>query len=81
VTVVIYANNTPANGGTLLGSFQFDSTIADGTLGGGSFSTPISLTAGNTYFVGFENVGPMGQGLMQTMWMTSESTLPPTRTV
>lgn len=59
VTVVVYENNTPANGGTLLGSFTFNSAVADGTLGGGSFSTPISLTGGTQYFVGFENVGPL----------------------
>ncbi len=59
VTVDVYEGNTPANGGTLLGSFQFDSATAQGTLAGGSFSTPISLTAGQQYFVGFMNVGPM----------------------
>jgi hypothetical protein len=59
VTVVVYANNTPANGGTLLGSFMFNSAVADGELGGGSFSTPISLTGGEQYFIGFENVGPL----------------------
>ena len=63
VTVVLYANNTPANGGTLLGSFQFNSSVADGTLGGGEFSAPISLTAGTQYFVGFENVGSQSGGI------------------
>ena len=59
VTVVLYSGNTPANGGTLLGSFGFNSALADNnTLGGGTFATPISLTAGTQYFVGFENVGP-----------------------
>jgi len=59
VTVALYAGNTPANGGTFLGSFNFDSALADNnTLGGGTFATPISLSAGSTYFVGFENVGP-----------------------
>jgi hypothetical protein len=59
VTVVLYAGGTPANGGTLLGSFGFNSALADNnTLGGGTFATPISLSAGTQYFVGFENVGP-----------------------
>jgi hypothetical protein len=59
VTTVVYLNDTPTNGGTLLGSFSFDSSLAEGQLGGGSFSSPITLTAGQQYFVGFENVGPM----------------------
>jgi hypothetical protein len=59
VTVVLYQGGTPANGGTFLGSFAFNSALADNnTLGGGTFATPISLTAGTEYFVGFENVGP-----------------------
>jgi hypothetical protein len=59
VTVVLYAGSTPHNGGTFLGSFNFNSALADNnTLGGGTFATPISLSAGSTYFVGFENVGP-----------------------
>jgi hypothetical protein len=59
VTVVLYAGGTPAGGGTFLGSFNFDSALADNnTLGGGTFATPISLSAGSEYFVGFENVGP-----------------------
>ncbi len=59
VTAVVYENNTPTNGGTLLGSFTFNSSVADGELGGGSFTTPISLTGGTQYFIGFENVGPL----------------------
>lgn len=59
VTVVVYQGNTPANGGTLLGSFNFNSAVADNnTLGGGTFASSLSLTAGTTYFIGFENVGP-----------------------
>ena len=59
VTVVLYGGSTPANGGAFLGSFAFNSALADNnTLGGGTFATPISLSAGSTYFVGFENVGP-----------------------
>jgi len=59
VTVVVYKNNTPANGGVLLGSFAFNSSVAEGVLGGGTFSTPLSLVAGTQYFIGFENVGPL----------------------
>jgi hypothetical protein len=59
VTAVVYLNDTPANGGTLLGSFSFDSTLAQGQLGGGSFSSPIALTGGQQYFIGFEDVGPL----------------------
>jgi len=59
VTAVVYQGNTPANGGTLLGSFAFDSSLAEGHLGGGSFASPIALTGGQTYFVGFEDVGPL----------------------
>ena len=62
VTVVVYQGNTPGNGGTLLGSFQFNSTVAEGTLGGGSFAAPIAITGGQQYFIGFENVGPLGAG-------------------
>ncbi|WP_427955116.1 PEP-CTERM sorting domain-containing protein [Acidiphilium sp.] len=59
VTAVVYENNTPANGGSLLGSFTFNSSVADGTLGGGTFATPLSLVGGSQYFIGFENVGPL----------------------
>jgi hypothetical protein len=59
VTTAIFLGNRPSDGGTLLGSFSWDSTQAEGKLGGGSFSTPIPLIAGQQYFVGFENVGPM----------------------
>jgi MYXO-CTERM domain-containing protein len=59
VTVVLYQGTTPALGGTLLGSFQFDSSTAEGTFGGGDFGSPISLSAGQQYFVGFKNVGPI----------------------
>lgn len=58
VTVVVY-QGLPSSGGTLLGSFNFDSADAEGTLAGGSFSSPITLSAGTNYFIGFMNVGPM----------------------
>jgi hypothetical protein len=58
VTVAVY-QGLPSSGGTLLGSFQFDSATAQGTLAGGSFSSPIALSGGTQYFVGFMNVGPM----------------------
>src|SRR5690242_7349069 len=44
VTVVVYQGDTPAAGGTLLGSFTFDSSLAEGQLGGGSFASAIALT-------------------------------------
>jgi hypothetical protein len=61
VTVALYLNNTPGNGGSLLGSFSFFSdNVAHGqTFVGGDFPTPIALVAGQQYFVGFENVGPL----------------------
>ena len=59
VTTVLYLGDTPSNGGTLLGSFQFDSALAQGQLGGGFFAAPIALTAGQQYFVGFQDVGPL----------------------
>ena len=58
VTVVVY-QGLPSGGGALLGSFQFDSASAEGTLAGGSFSAPISLSASTQYFIGFQNVGPL----------------------
>lgn len=43
----------PAAGGTSLGSFTWNGvTFVDGPWLGGSFSSPISLTGGVTYFVG-----------------------------
>jgi hypothetical protein len=61
VTVDLYQGNTPANGGTLLGSFNFfsDDAANPQTFVGGSFTAPIALTAGQQYFVGFLNVGPI----------------------
>ena len=43
----------PAAGGTSLGSFTWNGiTFVDGPWLGGSFSSPISLTGGTTYFIG-----------------------------
>jgi hypothetical protein len=56
-TVTVVVETSP--GGTILGSFNFNSAVADGTLGGGSFAIPIALTAGTSYFIGFENIGPL----------------------
>ena len=43
----------PAAGGTSLGSFTWNGvTFVDGPWLGGSFSSPISLSAGVTYFIG-----------------------------
>jgi hypothetical protein len=55
VTVVV----ATAPGGVVLGSFNFNSAVADGTLGGGTFAIPIALTAGASYLIGFENIGPL----------------------
>jgi hypothetical protein len=59
VTVAVFQGDRPSNGGTLLGTFAFNSSLADGHLGGGSFASPIALTAGQQYFVAFEEVGPL----------------------
>ncbi len=58
VTIEILTDRRAA-GGTLLRSVVFNSSTARGQLGGGSF-TPIALTAGTTYFIGFRNVGGIG---------------------
>ena len=58
VTVEILTDRRSV-GGTLLRSATFDSAMARGQLGGGSFS-PIMLTAGTTYFIGFRNIGGIG---------------------
>lgn len=46
-------------GGTLLRSATFNSAVARGQLGGGSFA-PVMLTAGTRYFIGFRNVAGIG---------------------
>lgn len=63
VMAVLYLGNTPANGGTLLGSFSFfsDDAAHPQTFVGGDFPTPIPLVAGQQYFVGFLNVGQIPQ--------------------
>lgn len=73
ITVSVYQNDTPANGGTLLGSFNFDSSVAEGSLGGGSFSTPISLAGGTQYFIAFDNVGQLSNGDLGVQWVTNNS--------
>jgi hypothetical protein len=50
-----------ADGGVLLRSATFNSSVATDTFGGGYFAN-ISLVGGRTYFVGFRNVSaPAGQ--------------------
>lgn len=58
VTVGIFTDR-PAAGGSLLASGTFDTSTARGVYGGASF-TPVALTGGTTYFVGFENVFHLG---------------------
>lgn len=59
VTVEILTDRRFA-GGALLASADFDSSTARGTLGGGTFVSPVHLTAGTRYFVGFRNVQNIG---------------------
>lgn len=58
VTVEILTDRR-AVGGSLLRSATFNSAVARGQLGGGSF-TAITLTAGTRYFVGFRNIAGIG---------------------
>jgi hypothetical protein len=61
IVTVEFLTAPRADGGTLLGSATFNSSIARAPqLGGADFSTPVSLTAGVTYFIGFRNVGGLG---------------------
>jgi hypothetical protein len=57
ITFGVYTDR-PANGGTLLGSADFDTS--EGTLGGPVFGTGIPITSGTTYFIGLENVDGLG---------------------
>ncbi len=52
MTVTVFTDR-PAAGGTTLGSFSFSAATASGGWGGGSFSSPLSLTGGTQYFIGF----------------------------
>lgn len=52
-------NDRRAVGGALMRSAAFDSGQARGVLGGGTFS-PVAITAGTTYFIGFRNIGGIG---------------------
>jgi hypothetical protein len=71
VTEVIYSG-LPSSGGTLLASATF--TAQSGVFSGGSFA-PLSLLAGQTYFVGFENVGNLGANVTQDSGAVSLGTL------
>lgn len=52
MTVTLFSDR-PAAGGVSLGSFNFNAATASGTWGGGSFLSPLNLTGGTQYFVGF----------------------------
>lgn len=58
VTIEILTDRR-AVGGTLIRSATFDSAIARGRLGGGTFA-PVVLTAGTRYFIGFRNIAGIG---------------------
>lgn len=59
VSVDLYAADPAAPAlGALLGTATFNSSLAVGQLGGGSFvGQGVSLAAGTRYFIGFRNVG------------------------
>ena len=78
ITVDVFTD-TPANGGTSLGSATFDTINAQGTLDGPSFSGGIALTGGTTYFVALENID--GLGVNQVSFSTSNGENGPTGSV
>ncbi len=57
---IVVMTDRGVNGGTVLGQTSFNSDVAIGQFGGADFSTPISLTGGTQYFVGFQNVASLG---------------------
>jgi hypothetical protein len=57
---IVVMTDRGVDGGTLLGETSFNSDDAIGQFGGADFSTPISLTGGTRYFVGFQNVASLG---------------------
>src|SRR5665213_2572002 len=57
---IVLMTDLGVNGGTGLRETSFNSDDAIGQFGGGDFSTPISLTGGTQYFVGFQNVASLG---------------------
>jgi hypothetical protein len=71
VTEVIYSG-LPGSGGTLLASATFNA--AGDVFTGGSFA-PITLTAGDSYFIGFENVAGWGANVVDSSGFTSLGTL------
>ncbi|QNN20839.1 hypothetical protein HED60_00665 [Planctomycetales bacterium ZRK34] len=68
-TTTVYTDR-PDNGGMVLDSFTWNGTaFVDGPWLGGSFSSPLSLTGGTTYFLGFSGwlaavTGSGGAGVM-----------------
>lgn len=59
ITVQIQTDR-PVNGGTLLAEASFPGNSFTGGQLGTDFLSPVSLTAGHSYFVDFLNVGGMG---------------------
>lgn len=64
-------SNTPGNGGTLLGSGNFFPVA--GVFSGAAFA-PITVTAGETLFLGFENVAGLGANITLDAGATSLGT-------
>lgn len=68
LTASLYTER-PTNGGSVLGAFTFHgATYVDGPWLGGTFTTPLSIVAGTTYFLGFSgweqvNTGFGGAGV------------------
>lgn len=53
VFTTTFYSDRPAAGGTSMGSFNWHgTTFVDGSWLGGNFATPLTLTGGQTYFVG-----------------------------
>jgi sugar lactone lactonase YvrE len=63
VVTIEFLTAPRADGGTLLGSATFNSSTARGVLGGADFAAPITLVAGQRYFVGFRNVAGLGMNV------------------
>jgi hypothetical protein len=67
LTTAIYTDR-PAAGGTLIDSFTFNAAGYGGGFTGGSFVSPVHLTGGTAYFIGFSgwdqvNTGSGGGGV------------------
>jgi hypothetical protein len=60
ITAEIFQGIPGQPGAALLGSVSFDSSMAHGQLGGVPLPSPVPLTQGQQYFIGFLNVGGLG---------------------